>query len=98
MTNFARDISIAAPAEPHALIETLYEDLSRLPASAQLDATLCLLEAARLMLPTLTPECGGLAGEELDEIRGAMRAASLSVRSYLWRNSDIVPVERNEAG
>ncbi|MFC8824617.1 hypothetical protein ACFT9I_04560 [Streptomyces sp. NPDC057137] len=94
MTNVARDTRTAAPAEPDALIQTLYEDLSRLPASAQLDATLCLLEAARLMLPTLTPASGELSGEDLDDIRAAMRAASLSMRSYLWRTGDNDPVER----
>lgn len=94
MTNFARDTKTAVPAEPDALIQTLYEDLSRLPASAQLDAMLCLLEAARLMLPTLTPARGELAGEDLDDIRAAMRAASLSVRSYLWRTGDNGAVER----
>lgn len=94
MTNFARDTRAAAPAEPDALIQTLYEDLSRLPASAQLDATLCLLEAARLMLPTLTPARGAPAGEDLDDIRAAMRAASLSVRSYLWRTGDKAPAAR----
>ncbi|WP_381790428.1 hypothetical protein [Streptomyces niveus] len=88
MTNFARDTRTAAPTEPDALIQTLYEDLSRLPSSAQLDAMLCLLEAARLMLPTLTPARRELAGEDLDDIRAAMRAASLSVRSYLWRTGD----------
>ncbi|MFD5033850.1 hypothetical protein ACFWM0_26105 [Streptomyces sp. NPDC058405] len=80
--------------QPDALIQTLYEDLSRLPASAQLDAMLCLLEAARLMLPTLTPARGELAGEDLDDIRAAMRAASLSGRSYLWRTGDNDPVDR----
>ncbi|MGP3951513.1 hypothetical protein [Streptomyces sp. 7N604] len=94
MTNFARDTKTAAPAEPDAQIQTLYEDLSRLPASAQLDAMLCLLEAARLMLPTLTPARGELAGEDLDDIRAAMRAASLSVRSYLWRTGDNDRVDR----
>ncbi|MEV0775941.1 hypothetical protein ACIBLA_09870 [Streptomyces sp. NPDC050433] len=94
MTNFAPDTRTAAPAEPDALIQTLYEDLSKLPASAQLDAMLCLLEAARLMLPTLTPARGELAGEDLDDIRAAMRAASLSVRSYLWRTGDSHPVDR----
>ncbi|MEV7086121.1 hypothetical protein AB0O07_09520 [Streptomyces sp. NPDC093085] len=93
MTNFARDISTAAPAEPDALIRTLYEDLSRLPASAQLDATLCLLEAATLMLPTLPPARGRPADAELDDIRAAMRAASLSVRSYLWRTGANGPVD-----
>ncbi|MET8976708.1 hypothetical protein ABZX85_13930 [Streptomyces sp. NPDC004539] len=84
----------AAPPEPGALIETLYQDLSGLPASAQLDATLCLLEAARLMLPTLTPARDAPSGEDLDEIRAAVRAASLSVRSYLWRTGVGVPAER----
>jgi hypothetical protein len=55
---------------------------------------LCLLEAARLMPPTLTPARGELAGEDLDYIRAAMLAASLSVRSYLWRTRDNVPVDR----
>ncbi|MFE4369240.1 hypothetical protein ACFRMN_13600 [Streptomyces sp. NPDC056835] len=94
VTNFARDTKTAAPAEPDAQIQTLYEDLSRLPASAQLDAILCLLEAARLMLPTLTPARGELAGDDLDDIRAAMRAASLSMRSYLWRTGDNDPVDR----
>ncbi|MFB8352806.1 hypothetical protein [Streptomyces niveus] len=94
MTNFARDTRTVAPAGPDALIQTLYDDLSSLPSSAQLDATLCLLEAARLMLPTLTPARGQLAGEDLDDIRAAMRAASLSVRSYLWRTGDNDPVDR----
>ncbi|WP_200309423.1 hypothetical protein [Streptomyces adelaidensis] len=94
MTDFARDTGTAAPTEPDALIQTLYEDLSRLPASAQLDAMLCLLEAARLMLPTLAPARGELAHEDLDDIRAAMRAASLSVRSYLWRTGGHVPVDR----
>ncbi|MEV7866614.1 hypothetical protein AB0P17_11010 [Streptomyces sp. NPDC088124] len=94
MTDFARGTRTAAPAEPDTLIRTLYEDLSRLPASAQLDAMLCLLEAARLILPTLTRERGELAGEDLDDIRAAMRAASLSVRSYLWRTGDTDPPDR----
>lgn len=94
VTNVARDTGTSAPAEPDALIQTLYEDLSQLPASAQLDATLCLLEAARLMLPTLTPARGELAGEDLDDIRAAMRAASLSMRSYLWRTGDSVTANR----
>ncbi|MER8070747.1 hypothetical protein ABTZ59_20905 [Streptomyces sp. NPDC094034] len=94
MTNIASDTRTAAPEEPEALIQTLYEDLSRLPASAQLDAMLCLLEAARLILPTLTPARSALAGEDLDDIRAAMRAASLSVRSYLWRTGDNDPVDR----
>lgn len=94
MTNFARDTRTAAPAAPDALIQTLHEDLSRLPASAQLDAVLCLLEAARLMLPTLTPARGQLATEDLDDIRAAMRAASLSVRSCLWRTGDNDRVDR----
>ncbi|MEV6423523.1 hypothetical protein [Streptomyces sp. NPDC051662] len=94
VTNFARDTETAAPTEPDALIQTLYEDLSRLPASAQLDAMLCLLEAARLMLPTLTAARGELAGEDLDDIRAAMRAASLSMRSYLWRTADNHPADR----
>ncbi|MFJ6572160.1 hypothetical protein ACIQNU_32625 [Streptomyces sp. NPDC091292] len=94
MTNFARDTRTSAPTDPDALIQTLYEDLRRLPASAQLDAMLCLLEAARLILPTLTPTRDALAGEDLDDIRAAMRAASLSVRSYLWRTGDHDPVDR----
>ncbi|MET9558113.1 hypothetical protein [Streptomyces sp. NPDC006645] len=94
VANLARDTGTAAPAEPDALIEILYDDLSRLPASAQLDAMLCLLEAARLMLPTLTSARGELADEELDDIRAAMRAASLSMRSYLWRTGEHDPVDR----
>lgn len=94
VTNVARDTGTSAPAEPDALIQTLYEDLSQLPASAQLDATLCLLEAARLMLPTLTPSRGELAGDDLDDIRAAMRAASLSMRSYLWRTGDSLAANR----
>ncbi|MFS8103107.1 hypothetical protein LFM09_38865 [Lentzea alba] len=76
------------PAAADALIQSLHEDLSRLPASAQLDAVLCLLEAARLMLHTLDQTRDELAGEDLDHIRATMRAASLSVRSYLWRTGD----------
>ncbi|WP_159058917.1 hypothetical protein [Streptomyces caeruleatus] len=41
------------------------------------------LGAARLMAPTLTPTRGELAAKVLDDIRVAMRAASISVRSYL---------------
>lgn len=70
-------------AEADALLESLHEDLSREPASAQLDAVLCLLEAARLMLQVLDRE-----PEDLDRIRATMRAASLSVRSYLWRTGE----------
>jgi hypothetical protein len=89
VTTLTRDTRTAAA---DALIKTLHEDLSRLPASAQLDAVLCLLEAARLMLHTLDRARGELAGEDLDDIRATMRAASLSVRSYLWRTGDSDPV------
>jgi len=85
---FTRNTDTSAPEEPHALLQSLHENLSGLPASAQLDAVLCLLEAARLMLPSLDPARGELADDSLDHIRAAMRAASLSVRSYLWRNGD----------
>lgn len=85
MTSFAHDTQTAAPAQPDALIQTLYDDLSRLPATAQLDATLCLLEAARLMLPTLTSARGELPEPDVERLHAAVRAASLSVRSYLWR-------------
>ncbi|ANZ41503.1 hypothetical protein BBK82_41675 [Lentzea guizhouensis] len=64
------------------MIKTLHEDLSGLPASAQLDAVLCLLEAARQVLHTV--DRGEVEREDLDRIRATMRAASLSVRSYLW--------------
>jgi hypothetical protein len=70
----ARDTGTTTPEAADALLKSLHEDLSGLPASARLDAVLCLLEAARLTL----------AGEDLDDIRATMRAASLSVRSYLW--------------
>lgn len=90
-TSFARDARTAAPTEADDLIRSLHEELGRLPATAQLDATLCLLEAARLMLPTLTSAEGAPAHEDLDDIRAAMRAASLSVRSYLWRVGDNAP-------
>ncbi|MCX4903475.1 hypothetical protein [Streptomyces sp. NBC_00878] len=44
--------------------------------------------------PLRGPERGELAGEDLDDIRAAMRAASLSVRSYLWRTGDNDPADR----
>jgi len=94
MTTFARGAGTAAPAEADALIKTLHEDLSRLSASAQLDAVLFLLKPARLMLHVLGRARGELTGEDLDHVRATMRAASLSVRSYLWRTGDSDPVAR----
>jgi hypothetical protein len=67
-----------------ALLKSLHEDLSGLPASARVDAVLCLLEAARLVLCTPGPA----TGEDLDRVRATMRAASLSVRAHLWRAGD----------
>jgi hypothetical protein len=84
MTTLTRDTAA------DELIKTLHEDLSRQPASAQLDAVLCLLEAARLVLRTVDRT----RGEDLDHIRATMRAASLSVRSYLWQRGDSGPVAR----
>ena len=92
MTTLTRDARSAPPAAADALIKTLHEDLSGLPASAQLDAALCLLEAARLMLRAHGRTRGELTGDDLDDIRATMRAASLSVRSYLWRTGDTDPV------
>ncbi len=91
MTTLTRDTGTAAA---DALIKTLHEDLGRLPSSAQLDAVLCLLEAARLVLRTVDRTRGELAREDLDHIRATMRAASLSVRSYLWQSGDSGPVAR----
>ncbi|MGI5500728.1 hypothetical protein [Lentzea sp. CA-135723] len=67
-----------------ALLQSLHDDLSGLPASARLDAVLCLLEAARQVLRAPDPA----TGEDLDRVRAAMRAASLSVRSHLWANGN----------
>ncbi len=92
VTALARDTRTAAPAAADALLKSLHEDLGRMQASAQLDAVLCLLEAARLMLPALDRARGELACEDLDHIRATMRAASLSVRSYLWWTADSDPV------
>ncbi|MFD4669567.1 hypothetical protein ACFWNN_07515 [Lentzea sp. NPDC058450] len=64
-----------------ALLEALHQDLSGLPASVRLDAVLCLLEAARQVLGTPGPA----TAEDLDRVRATMRAASLSVRGYLWQ-------------
>ncbi|SFR04011.1 hypothetical protein SAMN04488564_102433 [Lentzea waywayandensis] len=94
MTTLTRDTGTATPAAADALIKTLHEDLSRLPASAQLDAVLCLLEAARLMLRSFDRSRGELTGDDLDHIHATMRAASLSVRSYLWRTGDSDPAGR----
>ncbi|MCS7477008.1 hypothetical protein ACFFQW_01925 [Umezawaea endophytica] len=93
MTTFARGTGTAAQAAADALLEALHEDLGRLPASAQLDAVLCLLEAARVVLRA-PDRPGEPASEDLDDIRATMRAASLSVRSYLWRTADNDPVAR----
>ncbi|HUQ58837.1 hypothetical protein [Lentzea sp.] len=87
LTTLARDTGTTAEAAD-ALLGTLHEDLSMLPSSAQLDAVLCLLEAARPMLRALGRAPGELSGEDLDHIRAAMRAASLSVRTCLWQNGD----------
>ncbi|MET9632593.1 hypothetical protein ABZX92_34580 [Lentzea sp. NPDC006480] len=77
----ARDTGTSLPEAADALLKSLHEDLSGLAASARLDAVLCLLEAARLTL----------AGDDPDQIRATMRAASLSVRGYLWANPCLSP-------
>ncbi|WNV85425.1 hypothetical protein [Umezawaea sp. Da 62-37] len=94
MTTSTRDTGTAAREAADAQIKALHEDLGKLPASAQLDAVLCLLEAARLMLHVLGRTRDELAVEDLDDIRATMRAASLSVRGYLWRTGDGDPVAR----
>ncbi len=87
MTTLTHDTATAAAAAD-ALLATVHDDLGRLPVSAQLDAVLCLLEAARQVLHTVGRAPGELAGEDLDHLRATMRAASLSVRSYLWQAGD----------
>ncbi|WP_191297472.1 hypothetical protein [Lentzea cavernae] len=77
-----------------AVIEALHDDLSGLPAGARLDAVLCLLEAARLMVRGLDRPSGELGADDLDRLRATMRAASLSVRSYLWQAGDRDPAAR----
>jgi hypothetical protein len=85
----------AFPEEPEALLALVQRELRGRPTSARLDAVLCLLEAARRLLPATDPERGDLTGEDVDDLRAAMRAASLSVRSYLWRSAGGDPADHD---
>jgi hypothetical protein len=71
-------------ADPLIILTALIHDLGDQPTTAQLDAVLCLLEAAKQLMPAVSAgEC--LTHKDIDEVRSCMRAASLSVRGYLAR-------------
>jgi hypothetical protein len=77
--------ALTSPTDPLAVLRHLARDLGGRPTSAQLDAVLCLLEAAQHLLPAVEQNGRVLKQEEVDEIRSCVRAASLSVRSFLCR-------------
>jgi hypothetical protein len=74
----------ATSDDPLVVLTGLIHELGDRPTTAQLDAVLCLLEAAKQLLPAVSVG-KGLTYKDIDDIRASMRAASLSVRGYLAR-------------
>jgi hypothetical protein len=70
--------------DPQVVLTALIHELGDQPTTAQLDAVLCLLEAAKQLLPAVSVG-KDLTHKDIDDIRSSMRAASLSVRGYLAR-------------
>lgn len=75
----------AATTDPLADVQALIASLSDRPTTAREDAVLCLLEAAERLLSTTAPPAGPPRTEDVDAILGCLRAASRSVRTYLWQ-------------
>ncbi|MET0234386.1 MAG: hypothetical protein ABW224_07090 [Kibdelosporangium sp.] len=70
--------------DPLVVLTALIRELGDQPATAQQDAVLCLLEAAKQLLPAVSMG-KDMTQKDIDDIRASVRAASLSVRGYLAR-------------
>ncbi|WP_216899320.1 hypothetical protein [Nocardia alni] len=70
------------PDDAARIVRSLASGLREQAPSARLDAVLCLLEAADRLLAH-----SRVGSADIDEVLGCLRAAGVSVRSYLWESA-----------
>ncbi|MDG4792745.1 hypothetical protein [Micromonospora sp. WMMD1082] len=90
MTEPARQVTVPVVVEEapeHRTLDELIDELRHRPGTEQTDIVLSLLETARTLLPAAT--LGKPISEaDLDDVRGCLRALSVSMRVHLWRQRE----------
>jgi hypothetical protein len=74
--------------DPLTALQSVLDQLTDRPATAGLDAVCSLLEAAQQLLVVVDAERTIPVEQDMETVRSCIRAASVSVRSYLWQVHD----------